>query len=67
MGILFGSRFEALRVFLKYCRAAMAALAVLSIVISFNLVRGKTGFIYSLAGSCVLLQRISVFHPAYKR
>lgn len=63
MTILFGSRFAGASGFLKYYGAAMASLAVLSIVISFNLARGKTGFIYSLACGCALTAAsISVFH-----
>lgn len=63
MGILFGSRFTGASDFLKYYGAAMASMAVLSIVISFNLARGKTGFIYSLAaGSALTVAAIAVFH-----
>ena len=63
MRMLFGSRFTGASGYLKYYGAAMASMAVLSIIISFNLARGRTGFIYSLAaGSVITVAAISVFH-----
>lgn len=63
MGVLFGARFAEASAYLKYYGAAMASLAVLSILISFNLARGKTGFIYSLvAGSALTVTGIMLYH-----
>lgn len=63
MRMLFGSRFAGASGFLKYYGVAMASMAVLSILMSFNLARGRTGFIYSLAGgSALTVAVISVFH-----
>lgn len=63
IGGLFGGRFVAGSGLLKYYGAAMFCLAVVSIIISFNLARGKTAFIYSLAAGCVMLVVIiNIFH-----
>lgn len=63
MGLLFGPRFAEAAGYLKYYGAAMSFMAVLSILISFNLARGNTGFIYSLAiGSVLLVTAINLFH-----
>lgn len=54
-GLLFGSKFLEGAPYLKYYGLAMALMAVLSVVISFELARGKTLFIYPLFLSCTLL------------
>lgn len=55
IGVLFGERFLAAAPYLVYYGGAMSMMAVVSILISFNLARSKTGFIYSLAMASVLV------------
>ncbi|MBI1911187.1 MAG: oligosaccharide flippase family protein [Deltaproteobacteria bacterium] len=67
ISLLFGARFSEAAEFLKYYGAAMSFMAVLSILISFNLARNKTGFIYSLgAGSLLMVSAIALFHSNIK-
>ncbi|GMR04830.1 MAG: oligosaccharide flippase family protein [Thermodesulfobacteriota bacterium] len=51
----FGGRFLAVAPLLKYYALAMGLMAVTSVLISFNLARNRTGFIYVLAGGCAAL------------
>lgn len=61
--VLFGSRFSNAAPLLKYYSLAMMAVSVTSILITFNLARRKTGFIYTLwAGSLALVVLINLFH-----
>lgn len=46
--VLFGARFSEAAPLLKYYGLAMMSMAVVSVLISYNLARGKTAFIYSL-------------------
>lgn len=63
IGLLYGPRFYAGAAYLKYYGSAMALLSALSIIISFNLARGKTFFMYSLAAGCVLIVGLlNIFH-----
>lgn len=63
MGLLFGPRFISAAPYLKYYGAAMSFMSVMSIIISFNLARGKNSFIYSLgAASVLVVALIHVFH-----
>ncbi len=61
--MLFGKRFIAAAPFLKLYGLAMAFMAVISVLISFNLARNRTGFIYSLAAASIaLFALLHVFH-----
>lgn len=63
VSLLFGTRFAAAAPYLKYYGAAMSMMSVLSILISFNLARGKTSFVYSLAFGCLATAAaIELFH-----
>ncbi len=52
---LFGARFIAAAPLLKLYGIAMAFMAVISVLISFNLARNRTGFIYSLVAASIAL------------
>lgn len=61
--MLFGHKFISAAPLLKFYGMAMMLMAVVSVLINFNLARGKTGFIYSLgAGSIGLAVLINAFH-----
>lgn len=63
IGLLFGQRFVGAESYLKYYAFAMTLMSVLSILISFNLARGSTQFVYSLAAGCVMtVAAIWLFH-----
>lgn len=63
IGLLFGRQFAPAGAYLKYYGTAMALLAVLSIIISFNLARARTGFIYSLViGGAASVAAVHAFH-----
>lgn len=65
VAVLFGAGFAGASGFLKYYGVSMALLAVLSILISFNLARGKTAFVYSLAaGGVMTVAAINIFHSS---
>lgn len=67
VSILFGERFSEASGYLKYYGTAMAMMSVLSILISFNLARGRTSFVYSLIVGCVLTAgAITAFHSSIK-
>ena len=55
IGSLFGERFIEAAPLLKYYALAMMSMAVMTVLISFNLARNKTSFIYTLLAGCVLL------------
>ncbi|HBG47754.1 MAG TPA: hypothetical protein DDW94_12320 [Deltaproteobacteria bacterium] len=64
---LFGARFSEAAPLLKYYGLAMVSMAVVSVLMSFNLARGKTGFIYSLiAGSVILAALLNMFQGSLK-
>lgn len=61
--ILFGSKFIVAAPLMKFYGMAMMLMSIISILVSFNLARDKTGFIYSLIIGCILLIiLISFFH-----
>ena len=61
--ILFGNKFVAAAPLLKFYGLAMMFMAIICILISFNLARHRTGFIYSLGVGCLLLIiLINLFH-----
>lgn len=63
--VLFGANFAPAAGFLEYYGVSMALLSVLSILISFNLARGKTAFVYSLAGGgAMMVAAVNVFHSS---
>lgn len=63
LSFLFGQRFLPAAGLLKYYGAAMSAMAILSVTISYNLARRRTGFIYPLIAGCALMPvSIAVFH-----
>lgn len=63
--MLFGSKFVGAAPLLKFYGMAMMFMAIMSILISFNLARHKTGFIYSLVGGCILLIiLLNIFHSS---
>ena len=63
MSLLFGERFLRGAQYLIYYGAAMTMMALVSIIISFNLARGKTAFIYPLIlSSALLVLLISRYH-----
>lgn len=61
--ILFGNKFVTAAPLLKFYGLAMMFMAIICVLISFNLARHKTGFIYSLGIGCLLLiVLINFFH-----
>ncbi len=65
--ILFGERFVEAASFLKYYGLAMTCMAIISVLISFNLARHKTSFIYPLAmGGIILVVLVNLFHSSIK-
>lgn len=61
--LLFGQRFVEAEGYLKYYAFAMTLMSLLSILISFNLARGSTQFVYSLAAGCAMtVAAIWFFH-----
>lgn len=63
MKTLFGESFVSVAPLLKFYGLAMMFMSITSILISFNLARGRTGFIYPLGVGCVALYiLINVFH-----
>lgn len=63
--ILFGNRFVAAAPLLKFYGLAMMFMAIISILINFNLARHRTEFIYSLGAGCVvLITLINLFHDS---
>lgn len=63
--ILFGNKFSNAAPLLKFYGLAMMFMAIMSILISFNLARHKTGFIYSLVVGCILLIiLLNIFHSS---
>lgn len=63
IAVLFGQRFAGAEVYLKYYAFAMTLMSLLSILISFNLARGRTRFVYSLGAGCALtVAAIGLFH-----
>ncbi len=64
---LFGARFSGAAHLLKYYGLAMTFMALVSILMSFNLARHRTTFIYSMAaGGVMLVVFINVFHSSIK-
>lgn len=60
---LFGGKFAGAAPLLKFYGLAMMFMAIIGVLISFNLARHKTSFIYTLGFGCiVLLAGISIFH-----
>ncbi|HEY4707256.1 MAG TPA: oligosaccharide flippase family protein [Thermodesulfobacteriota bacterium] len=55
ISMLFGAKFAAAAPLLKYYGLAMISMAVVSVLVTFNLARGATGFIYSLAAGTMAL------------
>src|SRR3990172_5364203 len=55
ISMLFGAKFAAAAPLLKYYGLAMISIAVVSVLVTFNLARGATGFIYSLAAGTMAL------------
>lgn len=63
ISLLFGQRFAGAEVYLKYYAFAMTLMSLLSILISFNLARGRTQFVYSLGAGCIMtVAAIWFFH-----
>ncbi len=62
---LFGARFAGASAYLMYYGLAMTFMALVSILMSFNLARHRTAFIYSMAaGAVMLVILINVFHSS---
>ncbi|MFQ5900721.1 MAG: oligosaccharide flippase family protein [Thermodesulfobacteriota bacterium] len=62
---LFGDRFVSVAPLLKIYGLAMMFMTVITVLISFNLARHRTGFIYSLGAGCVLLIiLLNLFHSS---
>lgn len=67
MAALFGDRFAGASGYLKYYGAAMSLMAVLSVIISFNLARRKSAFVYALGAGCAgAVAAIAAFHAGIK-
>ncbi|MBE9528642.1 MAG: oligosaccharide flippase family protein [Proteobacteria bacterium] len=63
MTLLFGAKFVVAAPMLKYYGLSMGLMALVSIIMSFNLARHKSGFIYSLGAGCVsMVVLINLFH-----
>lgn len=63
--VLFGNKFSNAAPLLKFYGLAMMFMAITSILISFNLARHKTGFIYTLVVGCILLIiLLDIFHSS---
>lgn len=61
--LLFGQKYASAAPLLKYYGLAMTFLSIVSIFISFNLARHRTGFVYSLIAACAaLVILIHYFH-----
>lgn len=61
--IMFGNKFLTIAPLLKYYGLAMMFMALINILMNFNLARNRTGFLYSLGGGCLLLVlSIHLFH-----
>lgn len=55
ISMLFGAKFASAAPLLKYYGLAMISMAVVSVLMTFNLARGNTGFIYSLVAGTIAL------------
>jgi len=55
ISMLFGMKFAAAAPLLKYYGMAMVSMAIVSVLMTFNLARGNTGFIYSLIAGTIAL------------
>lgn len=65
IGTLFGESFVGAAPLLKFYGLAMMSMSFMSILISFNLARGRTGFLYSMGAGCIaLFVLINVFHDS---
>lgn len=63
MTLLFGAKFVVVAPMLKYYGLSMGLMAVVSIIMSYNLARHKSAFIYSLCAGCVsMVVLINLFH-----
>jgi O-antigen/teichoic acid export membrane protein len=63
--ILFGERFISAAPLLKFYGLAMMFMALISVLMNFNLARQKTGFIYTLGIGCAaLITMINLFHDS---
>lgn len=63
--ILFGEKFVVASPLLKYYGISMMLMAAVSVLMSFNLARHRTGFIYSLGVGCVsMVTLINLFHDS---
>lgn len=62
ISMLFGAKFASAAPLLKYYGMAMTSMAVVSVLMTFNLARGNTAFIYSLiAGTIALAVLFHIF------
>ncbi|OGW51436.1 MAG: hypothetical protein A2Z50_01950 [Nitrospirae bacterium RBG_19FT_COMBO_42_15] len=63
--ILFGERFISAAPLLKFYGLAMMFMAIISVLMNFNLARQKTGFIYTFVIGCAaLITMLSLFHDS---